>query len=201
MIRLNKSNDMTKLFFKFAAMGSGKSTDLLRSNFNYIEKGMTTLLFLPSIIGSEYIESRIGLKEKANIFNREFDFLKYIELDYRGVSCIFIDEAQFLTKDQVFQLCKVVDICEIPVLCYGLRSDFRGEPFEGSKYLLTLADKLIEIKSICKCGRKATMNLRFTTNEKGDMIPVVNGNQIDIGGNDKYTSMCRNCFTLSYDKE
>jgi thymidine kinase len=179
-------------------MNSGKSTMLLQSAFNYEERGMDVMLFIPKIIGSEYITSRIGLQRKAIVFDTSYDFFN--TLGERVVSCILIDEAQFLTKAHVLQLCRICDELNIPVLCYGLRSDFKGEPFEGSMYLLTLADKLVELKTICLCSKKATMNMRIQTPlnttilTSNTLTPILQGNQIEIGGNDKYISLCRKCY-------
>jgi thymidine kinase len=156
---------------------------------------MKVMAFLPALIQLENIESRVGLSRPAILFNENFNFYEYLK-DSKDVRCIFIDEAQFLNKKHVLQLGNVVDLLNIPVLCYGLRTDFKGELFEGSKYLLGLADKLIELKTVCVCGKKATMNLR--KKESGDLnevlIPITEGDQIDIGGNDKYVSLCRKCF-------
>lgn len=179
---------MPKLYFYYSAMNAGKSTTLLQSNYNYIERGMNTILFLPKILKTTKIKSRIGLEYQSIPFSRFFNFKE--SLRYKDYHCIFIDEAQFLTKEQVLQLQYVVDEYQIPVLCYGLRTDFKGEPFEGSKYLLSLSDELFEIKTICKCGKKATMNQRI--NKNGEVIK--DGDIIDIGGNEKYISLCRKCF-------
>ena len=179
---------MAKLYFYYAAMNAGKTTTLLQSNFNYVERGMSTYLFIPDFVNS-IIQSRIGLKEEAIPFNSTFDFIEFIQTNIR-VDCIMVDESQFLSKNQVQQLSQIVDMYNIPVLCYGLRTDFKGEPFEGSKYLLSWADKLIELKTICSCGKKATMNKRINNSGK----KVVDGKQIEIGGNEKYISTCRKCF-------
>jgi thymidine kinase len=178
---------MPKFYFYFSAMNAGKTTALLQSNFNYIERGMTTLIFVPNIIGSP-IRSRIGLESSAIVFTENFDFIEYM----KDVSCdcVFIDEAQFLTRKQVIQLGKVVDIQHTPVLCYGIRTDFRGELFEGSGALLGIADIISEIKTICSCGKKAIMNMRIDL----DGNAIRDGNQIDIGGNDKYVTFCRKCY-------
>ncbi len=183
---------MAKLYFYYSSMNSGKSAILLQSAFNYKEKNMQVLTFIPKIINCSKIVSRIGLQNEAIIFDEEFNFIQLLR-DVDKISCVLIDEAQFLTKEHVLQLCQVCDELNIPVLCYGLRSDFLGVPFEGSKWLLTLADKLVEIKSICACGKKATMNMRKTTDAEGHDVPVIEGAQIDIGGNDKYVSVCRKC--------
>ncbi len=184
---------MAKLYFYYAAMNSGKSTLLLQSNFNYEERKMQTIIFIPKLIQNKNINSRIGLKKEAINIDESFDFYKYLQ-DKQNISCIMIDEAQFLKKQQVLDLCHVVDKLNIPVLCYGLRSDFLGEPFEGSKYLLTLADKLIELKTMCYCGKKATMNLRIKKDCESFTSVVKEGPQIEIGGNDKYISLCRKCY-------
>ncbi len=174
-------------------MNSGKSAILLQSAFNYGEKNMKVLSFIPEIINCFEIISRIGLRCEAIVFNKEFDFVYYLQ-SMSDISCVLIDEAQFLSRCQVLQLCRICDEMNIPVLCYGLRSDFLGEPFEGSKYLLTLADKLIEIKNICLCGKKATMNMRKSSDDEKNIIPITEGTQIEIGGNDKYISLCRKCY-------
>ena len=181
---------MAKLYFYFAAMNAGKSTVLLQSSYNYRERGMQTLLFTPAIdtryqYGS--VHSRIGLSEEALAFSAEDDLYKMVLEQKQSYACILIDEAQFLTRMQVYQLTEIADQLEIPVLAYGLRTDFRGELFEGSQYLLAWADELVEIKTICHCGRKATMILRL--NEQGEA--VTEGAQVLIGGNNLYVSTCR----------
>jgi len=187
---------MAKLYFYYSAMNAGKSTVLLQSSYNYRERGMDTLLFTPAIdkrFGKDTISSRIGVNSTAISFDDQFDLFDYTEKQLSHnpkLACILLDEAQFLTKNQVMQLTAIVDKLNLPVLTYGLRSDFRGEPFEGSLYLLIWADNLIEIKTICHCGRKAIMNARFDA--KGN--PMGTGEQIQIGGNEKYTSMCRKHF-------
>lgn len=190
---------MAKLHFYYSAMNAGKSTTLLQSSHNYRERGMDTLVFAPALTGhakdslTVSISSRIGLRCDAIGFDGDTDFVNYLEARLHrnpNIYCVLIDEAQFLTKGQVWQLCQIVDDFDVPVLAYGIRSDFRAEPFEGSLYLLTWADLLIEIKTICHCGRKATMNLRV--DEKGN--PVVEGRQIEVGGNERYVAMCRQHF-------
>lgn len=184
---------MAKLYFYFAAMNAGKSTVLLQSSYNYRERGMQTLLFTPAI-DDRYqhgtVHSRIGLSEQALIFNQNDDLHKKVLEQEQHYACILIDEAQFLTRAQVYQLTEIADQLGIPVLAYGLRTDFRGELFEGSQYLLAWADELIEIKTICHCGRKATMILRL--NEHGEAI--TEGDQVLIGGNNVYSSTCRKHF-------
>lgn len=185
-----------KLYFYYSAMNAGKSTTLLQSSYNYIERGMQTLLFAPKIdnrFGAPTIYSRIGLKQAAVGYDKEFDLFTYIEEKQKELSsltCVLIDEAHFLTKSQVAQLAKVANDLNLPVLCYGLRSDFMGEPFEGSSYLLAWAEELVEIKTICHCGRKATMNIRV--DEKGN--PIHAGDQIAILGNASYVSACMKHF-------
>ena len=186
---------MAKLHFYYSAMNAGKTTTLLQSNYNYRERGMETLLFIPSVdtrLERGVIASRIGLVAEAYAFEDTFNFLDYIHefILTTPVNCVLIDEAQFLTKSQVSQLTRVVDELKIPVLAYGLRSDFTGEPFEGSKYLLVWADEMSEIKTICHCGRKAIMNPRIDENGK----ILREGEQIEIGGNDRYIALCRKHF-------
>lgn len=186
---------MSKLYFYYSSMNAGKSMTLLQSSFNYRERGMQTMLYTAALddrYGTGVIASRIGLESDANIFMDSSDLFAEIstELNKRSLNCILIDEAQFLTKAQVFQLAKVCDTLKIPVLAYGLRTDFQAELFEGSKYLLGLADELKELKSICACGRKAIMNLRV--DDKGHVIRE--GEQTEIGGNDRYIVLCRKHF-------
>lgn len=186
---------MAKLFFNYAAMNAGKSTTLLQASFNYRESGMRTLLFTAEIDDREErgnIQSRIGLKSGAHMFGEATDLLNVVQTASgdREINCVFVDEAQFLNAGQVDQLVRVVDDLEIPVICYGLRTDFRGDLFEGSARLLALADEIRELKTICHCGRKATMNLRI--DEHGQA--VTHGNKIEIGGNDRYTALCRKHF-------
>ena len=187
---------MAKLYFYYSAMNAGKSTVLLQSAYNYEERGMATLLFTPAFddrFASGKIHSRIGLSANAVSFSAEFDLFKHtkaIHAQTPNLRCVLVDEAQFLSKDQVLQLTQIVDELDLPVLAYGLRSDFRGEPFPGSQYLLVWADNLVEIKTICHCGRKAIMNVR--KDAEGNATTV--GAQVQIGGNDSYTSLCRTHF-------
>ncbi|EDP45655.1 thymidine kinase [Rickettsiella grylli] len=191
---------MAKLYFYYSAMNAGKSTTLLQASYNYKERGMETLLFAPAIDNrsqSGRICSRIGLSAEANLFTPKDDLLKkmdaYLTQKQKIIKCVLIDEAQFLTKNQVLQLTVIVDRFNIPVLCYGLRSDFRAEPFEGSLYLLIWADEIIEIKTVCHCGRKATMNIRFDARHR----KLTEGKQIEIGGNERYVAVCRKHFKLA----
>ena len=187
---------MAKLYFYYSAMNAGKSTVLLQSAYNYQERGMDKILFTPKIdvrYGEGKISSRIGLTAEAVSFDATFDFFAYVKAQKEqnpNLACIFIDESQFLSKTQVDQLTEIVDKLNLPVLAYGLRSDYMGEPFEGSKYLLVLADNLIEIKTICHCGRKAIMNTRIDAEGK----VVKKGAQVHIGGNESYFAMCRRHF-------
>jgi thymidine kinase len=189
---------MAKLHFYYAAMNAGKSTTLLQSSHNYNERGMDTLLYTPQLddrSGVGKIGSRLGIKSEAISFDRLADLFRDAQSKIEGnanIRCILIDEAQFLTKDQVWQLCEIADRLKRPVLAYGLRSDFRAETFEGSQYLLAWADELIELKTICHCGRKATMNMRIDEQGKA----VREGAQVEIGGNDRYTAVCREHFRL-----
>lgn len=186
---------MAKLYFNYAAMNAGKSTALLQASFNYRERGMTTVLFTAAIdkrAGSGVVASRIGLKEAARAFDEATDLYAEIEgaVDGEGASCIFVDEAQFLSREQVAQLARAVDYLGVPVLCFGLRTDFRGELFPGSERLLAIADEIRELKTICHCGRKATMNLRIDAS--GAAIGA--GATIEIGGNERYAPLCRRHF-------
>jgi len=183
---------LAKVHFHYSTMNAGKSTSLLQSNHNYEVRGLKTYLFTPKADADMYhgaIHSRLGLEKKANIFEESFEFDKYF-LDKKDekIACILVDEAQFLTSKQVKELCLVCDKLNIPVMCYGIRTDFRGDLFSGSAALLAYADTLVELKTICEyegCARKATMIARYT-----DGKIVTEGQQIDIGG-DKYKVFCR----------
>ena len=186
---------MAKLHFFYSTMNAGKSTALLQSNHNYIESNLKTLLFIPHEIAKKSngkIISRIGLEAEAIVVNKEYEFYKEIERkDFKKVSCIFVDEAQFLSRKQVHDLGKISDKLNIPVMCYGIRTDFQGKLFEGSQELLALADNLKELKTICsECDKKATMVVRL--NEKGEV--VLEGKKIVIGGNEIYKTLCRKHF-------
>jgi thymidine kinase len=186
---------MAQLYFYYSAMNAGKSTSLLQSAYNYKERGMRALIFTAALdnrFGEGKVVSRIGLEAKAQLFSNKTDLLETIQqlAVQSPVDCLFIDEAQFLTKLQVQQLISIVDDLHIPVLSYGLRTDFLGETFEGSRYLMAWADKLVELKTICHCGHKATFVVRI--DEQGS--PVKEGAQVEVGGNDRYESMCRNHF-------
>ena len=183
---------MAKLYFSYSTMNAGKSTVLLQASHNYGERGMKTMLFTAELdnrskVGN--ISSRIGLSEKASTFNNNDNLFNSIEkrLKKDKISCVFVDEAQFLTNKQVWELSDVVEILNIPVMCFGLRTDFQGKLFEGSSSLLAIADELKEIKTICHCGKKANMVVRVDSNGK----VLKEGAQIEIGGNEKYISLCR----------
>jgi len=190
---------MAKLYFYYSSMNAGKSTSLLQSSYNYRERGMDTLVMAPKLddrYGTGKVASRIGLESDATTFtpgDNLFDLIQSRVAD-APLHCVLIDEAQFLTRNQVFQLGEVTDNLNIPVLAYGLRTDFQGEPFEGSKYLLAWADNLNELKAICHCGRKATMTVRM--DEHGNAVRE--GSQVEIGGNDRYVSMCRKHFKKNF---
>ena len=186
---------MAKLYFYYAAMNAGKSTTLLQADFNYRERGMETMLWTAAHddrAGEGRIGSRLGLEMAAHAYAPEINLFDAIiqELLKRKLNCILLDEAQFLTRDHVLQLCRIADQLSIPVLCYGLRTDFLGELFPGSAALLAMADALIELKAVCECGRKATMNLRVDA--EGHAVAA--GAQTEIGGNDRYVALCRRHF-------
>lgn len=179
-------------------MNAGKSTILLQSSFNYVERGMETILYAPKVdnrYGVGKISSRIGLEANSYIVDETFDLFADVLIRKQNLpklSCILIDESHFLSKNQVIQACRIVDELQIPVLCYGLRTDFMGEPFAGSLYLLAWADSTIEVKTVCHCGRKATMNMRIDS--LGQKITT--GEQVQIGGNEMYMATCRKHFNL-----
>ncbi|MDA7966068.1 thymidine kinase [Ruegeria sp.] len=183
---------MAKLYFNYSTMNAGKSTVLLQASHNYRERGMKTYLMTAAIdgrAGSGRIASRIGISEQADIFHPTDNVFDMIEnrLARESLACVFVDEAQFLTEDQVWQLARAVDDLRVPVLAYGLRVDFRGKLFPGSATLLALADEMREVRTICACGRKATMVIR--QDENGN--PLTEGAQVQIGGNETYVSLCR----------
>jgi thymidine kinase len=186
---------MAKLYFYYASMNAGKSTNLLQADFNYRERGMRTMLFTAAVddrFAAGTIASRIGLSAPATPFDAATDLgaLALAEHGRGALACVLVDEAQFLTPAQVDQLAALADTHEVPVLCYGLRTDFRGELFPGSARMLALADALVEIKSVCACGRKATMNLRVDDSGRA----IAEGRQTEIGGNERYVALCRRHF-------
>jgi len=186
---------MAQLYFYYSAMNAGKSTSLLQSAYNYQERGMTVAIYTAALdnrFGLGKVSSRIGLAMDAHIFDANLDFMAHISnLKAQGrLDCVLLDEAQFLSKTQVRQLTDVVDQLNIPVLAFGLRTDFLGETFAGSQALLAWADKLIELKTICHCGRKANFVVRL--DEHGNAATA--GSQVQIGGNESYVSMCRQHF-------
>lgn len=193
---------MAKLYFYYSSMNAGKSTALLQSSYNYRERGMNTLVLAPDFddrYGAGKVSSRIGLESAAITFAADQDLYSLVAkvTAESPLHCVLIDEAQFLSKEQVYQLGEVTDVLNIPVLAYGLRTDFQGEPFPGSKYLLAWADNLKELKAICFCGQKATMVIRLAA----DGNAVTQGSQVEIGGNDRYISMCRKHFKENYYRE
>lgn len=186
---------MAKVYFYYSAMNAGKSTLLLQSSYNYRERGMRTLLFTPAVdtrAGHGRIQSRIGLEADALPFDATVNLLTIARAEHAEspVACVLIDEAQFLNATQVWQTTDIADQMGIPVLCYGLRTDFQGRLFPGSAELLAVADNLIELKTICHCGRKATMVLRLGADGRA----LREGAQVEIGGNERYVSVCRRHF-------
>ena len=190
---------MAKLHFYYASMNAGKSTALLQADFNYRERGMATMLWTAAVDHRSDatpgldIVSRIGIGAPARRYDRDTDLVAAIMPGAPDLSAVLVDEAQFLTEDQVWQLAWIADEAGIPVLCYGLRTDFRGALFEGAATLLAIADRLVELRGVCHCGAKATMNLRI--DPQGH--PVRDGAQTEIGGNDRYIALCRRHFRES----
>ncbi len=186
---------MAALHFIYSTMNAGKSTALLQASHGYRERGLETMIFTSSKddrYGESEVVSRVGLRSPAHTYSESDNILKMVhdENEKHELSCILIDEAQFLTKDQVKQLGKIVDELKITVMAFGIRTDFQGELFEGSKYLLAWADKLKELRAVCHCGSKATMIVRVS--EDGSIMR--SGDQVEIGGNERYLSLCRKCF-------
>ncbi len=187
---------MAKLYFYYASMNAGKTTTLLQADFNYRERGMATMLWTAALDhrpAHRAIESRIGLGADAHRFDGETDLWAQIGKQHarQPLACVLVDEAQFLSKPQVWQLARLADEANLPVLCYGLRTDFQGELFGGSAALLGIADALVELKAVCHCGRKATMNLRV--DPSGSAVKA--GAQTEVGGNDRYVAFCRRHFS------
>lgn len=186
---------MAQVYFYYSAMNAGKSTSLLQSSYNYQERGMDTVLLKSAVdqrAGPSTIASRIGLTSDCHEFTRDTNLLEFVSgiTVEKQVACVLVDECQFMTQDQVDQACSIADELDIPVLCYGLRTDFQGELFEGSRALLAWADRIHELKTICHCGKKATMNLRMGP----DGNAVKEGAQVEIGGNERYVALCRKCW-------
>ena len=186
---------MAALHFIYSTMNAGKSTALLQASHGYRERGLETMIFTSSKddrYGESEVVSKVGLRSPAHTYSVSDNILKMVhhENEKNELSCILIDEAQFLTKDQVEQLGKIVDEMKITVMAFGIRTDFQGELFEGSKYLLAWADRLTELRAVCHCGSKATMIVRVS--EDGTIMR--SGNQVEIGGNERYLSLCRKCF-------
>lgn len=192
---------MAQLYFYYSAMNAGKSTSLLQSAHNYREQGMRAVVFTAAIddrFGSGVVRSRIGLESPASLYDDSTDFEAVVGalLDEGPLACVLVDEAQFLAAAQVDQLARVVDHHDVPVLCFGLRTDFRGELFPGSARLLAIGDKLTELKTVCTCGRKATMTVRLDEHGR----PVAAGEQVVIGGNERYESKCRRHYRALMDQ-
>lgn len=183
---------MAKLYFNYSTMNAGKSTVLLQASYNYVERGMATYLLTASFddrAGAGRIASRIGIEAEADTYTVEDDLFAKIaaRLAEGPCACVLVDEAQWMTRDQVWQLARAVDDLNVPVMCYGLRVDFRGELFPGSATLLALADEMREIRTICHCGKKATMVIRTDADGRA----LTEGAQIEVGGNERYLSLCR----------
>ena len=192
---------MAKLYFYYASMNAGKSTTLLQADFNYRERGMATMLFTAALderAGRGVIASRLGVSAAATPFDAATDLAACVldRVAHEPIACVLVDEAQFLSAAQVDQLARLADAYGLPVLCYGLRTDFRGDLFPGSTRLLAIADTLVELKSVCTCGRKATMNLRV--DDEGRAIDE--GQQTDIGGNERYVALCRRHFVAALER-
>ncbi|GAC1574764.1 MAG: thymidine kinase [Candidatus Elarobacter sp.] len=184
---------MAKLFFRYSAMNAGKSTSLLQVAYNYEEQGHAVRLYTAAIdhrFGDGLVTSRLGPRRDAATFDADTDFARELAADGRDIACVLVDEAQFLAPEQVRALHRIAHVQNVPVICYGIRSDFLGEPFPGAAYLLTLADSLEELKNICTCGRKATMNVRI--DDHGNRI--LTGTQIAIEGDVRYIQLCGSCF-------
>jgi thymidine kinase len=188
---------MAKLYFYYASMNAGKSAHLLQADFNYRERGMATMLWTAALDSRSegLVRSRIGLESDAHKFTPETDLWAEVSAVHAQakLDCVLVDEAQFLSPAQVWQLARLADEAGIPVLCYGLRTDFQGELFAGSAVLLGIADALVELKAVCHCGRKATMNLRVDAHGNA----VRQGEQTEIGGNDRYVALCRKHFSAA----
>ncbi|VAV96555.1 Thymidine kinase [hydrothermal vent metagenome] len=190
--KAKKDNPLAKLYFSYAAMNAGKSTVLLQASHNYRERGMDTFILTAALddrAGQGKVASRIGLDADACLFEQSSDLFDAVQSRQQAgpLHCVLVDEAQFLSEQQVWALAKVTDELGVPVLCYGLRTDFQGKLFPGSAALLAIADSLREIRTICWCGCKATMVLRLDSSG----VPLDEGNQVDIGGNERYVSVCR----------
>ena len=191
---------MAKLYFHYSTMNAGKTTGLLQAAFNYRERGMEVLLFTAALdnrYGRGKIVSRIGLQQPAHLFDPQEDLFARIKAlcAAQKIACVFFDEAQFLSYDQVWQLAQVVDELQLPVMAYGIRTDFQGKLFPSCQALMAIADELREVKTICHCGRKATMVVRATAQGQA----VTQGAQVEIGGNDRYIPLCRRHWRAAYE--
>jgi len=186
---------MAQLYFYYSSMNAGKSTHLLQSSYNYNECGLRTVLYTAQIddrYSEGKVSSRLGINAEAQLFNSTTDLLNEVNVMQAqdSIACVLIDEAQFLTKTQVKQLTDIVDELHIPVLAYGIRTDFLGQTFSGSAALLAWADKLVELKTICHCGRKANFVIRINS----DGNAATHGEQVEVGGNERYQALCRKHF-------
>ncbi len=191
---------MAKLYFKYGAMGSSKTANALITRFNYQERNMKVWLIKPSIDdrdGANVIRSRIGLEAVADVITPDADIFSLFEENHRDADVIITDECQFFTPEQIDQLRRIVDVYDIPVMCFGLRTDFLTHLFPGSRRLFEVADSITEIKTICSCGSKATVNARI--DENGNVVTI--GSQILIGGNDSYIAMCHKCWKKAANQE
>lgn len=189
---------MAKLYFRYSTMGAGKSLDLLKIAYNYEERDKNIIIFTSSLDdrnGVNKITSRVGISRDAFCFDASTNIFEFVANECFACECVLIDEAQFLTKEQVWQLTDIVDSLDCDVIAYGLRSDFKGDPFEGSVHLMTLADEIEELRSVCKYGDKATMNMRLHNDE-----PIFNGDKVMIGGNDSYLPVCRTHYKKMREK-
>jgi thymidine kinase len=191
---------MAKLFFRYSAMNAGKSLSLISTAYNYEERGQNVLIFTSSLddrYGKNKVKSRVGVERDAISVKNDTDISVIFinEQLTKNISCVLVDEVQFFTKQQIFQLTEIVDKYDTPVICYGLRSDASQNPFEGSIYLMAIADEIEELKTICDCGKKATVNARII-----DGVVVIPQTQVEIGGNDMYKSMCRKCYKKQLNK-
>lgn len=189
---------MAKLYFRYSTMGAGKSLDLLKTAYNYEETDKNVLLLTSGLddrYGVGKISSRVGISKESYVFDESTNIYEFVVEHSFGIECVLIDEAQFLTKEQVWQLTDIVDELGCNVITYGLRSDFKGEPFEGSIYLMTLADTIEELKTVCRYGDKASMNMRMVDN-----VPIFDGDKVMIGGNDSYLPVCRTHYKKMKEK-
>lgn len=196
---------MAKLIFRYSSMGAGKSLDLLKTSYNYEENGKDVIIFTSAKddrYGKNIVKSRVGLEKNAIGIKDDTNLFEFIKNCEKKIDCILVDEVQFFRKQHIYQLSDIVDKLDIPVIAYGLRSDFLLEPFEGSTYMLILSDQIEELKTLCRnCNKKAILNIRYNTNDEGSFKNIIKeGNQIQIGGNDVYMPLCRKCYKKLLEK-